>query len=79
MIGHCLSAAGLLEVIATLLQMQGGWLHPTINLDHPDPELDLDFVADGPRSASIEVALSNSFGFGGLNSSVVLRQWHGPE
>jgi len=75
MIGHCLSAAGVLEIIATLLQTVHGRIHPTINLDHPDPELDLDFVAEGPRAASIGVAISNSFGFGGLNSSVVVGRF----
>jgi 3-oxoacyl-(acyl-carrier-protein) synthase len=76
MIGHCLSAAGLLEIIATLLQMQNGMLHPTINLNHPDPELDLDFVAEGPRASVIEVALSNAFGFGGINASIALSKYH---
>ena len=77
MIGHCLSAAGLLEIIATLLQIRNGRLHPTINLDHPDPELDLDFVAEGSRAAGIDVALSNSFGFGGINTSVAVSRYHG--
>jgi 3-oxoacyl-(acyl-carrier-protein) synthase len=72
MIGHALSAAGVLELIATVLQMQHGVVHPTINLERPDPELDLDFVPLNAREARVKVALSNSFGFGGLNSSVVL-------
>jgi 3-oxoacyl-(acyl-carrier-protein) synthase len=77
MIGHCLSAAGVVEIIATLLQMHHGMLHPTINLDHPDPELELDFVTEGPRAASIRVAISNSFGFGGLNSSIAVGRLRG--
>jgi 3-oxoacyl-(acyl-carrier-protein) synthase len=76
MIGHCLTAAGVVELIATLLQLYHGAIHPTINLDHPDPELDLDFVVEGARERTIEVALSNAFGFGGLNSSVVVRRFH---
>ena len=77
LIGHCLSAAGVVELIATLLQMHHGTLHPTINLDHPDPELDLDFVVEGARAASIDVAISNAFGFGGLNSSVAVGRFLG--
>jgi 3-oxoacyl-(acyl-carrier-protein) synthase len=77
MIGHCLSAAGVVELVATLLQMHHGRIHPTINLQHPDPDLDLDFVPEGSRSAHIDVALSNSFGFGGLNSTVVVGRASG--
>lgn len=72
MIGHCLSAASILEMVATLLQMRHGVVHPTINQEQPDAELDLDFVPNQAREANIEVALSNSFGFGGINSCVVI-------
>lgn len=72
MIGHCLCAAGLIEVIATLMQMRHEVIHPTINQEQPDPELDLDFVPNHAREARFDVALSNSFGFGGINSCVVL-------
>jgi 3-oxoacyl-(acyl-carrier-protein) synthase len=72
MIGHCLSAAGVVELIATVLQMRGGFVHPTINQDEPDPAFDLDFVPDQAREARITTAMSNSFGFGGLNSSIVV-------
>lgn len=72
MIGHCLSAAGIVELIATVLQMERGMVHPTINLEQPDPELDLDFVPNQAREHRIDVAISNSFGFGGLNSCVVV-------
>jgi len=75
MVGHCLSAAGTVELVATLLQMANHTVHPTINLEHPDPELDLDFVPNQARGASIDLALSNSFGFGGLNSCVVLGRF----
>jgi 3-oxoacyl-(acyl-carrier-protein) synthase len=72
MIGHCLSAAGVVEMVATLLQMREGAVHPTLNQEEPDPELDLDFVPNEAREHDIEIALSNSFGFGGINSSVVV-------
>jgi 3-oxoacyl-(acyl-carrier-protein) synthase len=77
MIGHCLSAAGVVEAIASLLQMTHGIVHPTINQEQSDPEIDLDVVPNRARPAAISVALSNSFGFGGLNSSVVLCRFDG--
>jgi 3-oxoacyl-(acyl-carrier-protein) synthase len=77
MIGHCLSAAGIVELVATLLQMRHGVLHPTINQEQPDPELDLDFVPNHARDATIDIALSNSFGFGGINSCVVVGRFDG--
>lgn len=70
--GHCLSAAGVVELVATVLQLEEGVLHPTINQEEPDPALDLDFVPNVARSQSIDVALSNSFGFGGLSTSLVI-------
>ncbi len=73
MIGHLLGAAGAVEIAATALQMSRGIIHPTINLDNPDPECDLDYVVGGSRQAEINYALSNSFGFGGHNISIVLR------
>lgn len=72
MIGHCLSAAGIVELVATVLQMRHGVVHPTINQDVPDPELDLDFVPNHARDAKLDIAISNSFGFGGINSCVVV-------
>jgi 3-oxoacyl-(acyl-carrier-protein) synthase len=72
MIGHCLCAAGIIELVATVLQMRHDVLHPTINQEQADPELDLDFVPNHAREARFDVALSNSFGFGGINSCVVL-------
>lgn len=72
MLGHCLCAAGVVELIATVLQMEHGVVHPTINQEQPDPELDLDFVPNTAREARINIAVSNSFGFGGLNSSAVV-------
>jgi 3-oxoacyl-(acyl-carrier-protein) synthase len=72
MIGHCLSAAGVVELIATILQMQQSVVHPTINQDEKDPLIDVDVVPNVGREHDIDIAISNSFGFGGLNSCVVV-------
>ena len=72
MVGHCLTAAGLVELLALLVQMEGGYLHPTINLDEPEPGFDLDFVPHVARPYNIDIAISNSFGFGGLNACVAV-------
>jgi 3-oxoacyl-[acyl-carrier-protein] synthase II len=77
MFGHCLGAAGGLEGAATVLTMEVGKVAPTINLDEPDPECDLDYVPNVARDAAVEVAMSNSFGFGGHNATIVFRRWHG--
>jgi len=71
LIGHLLGAAGAVESIATIKSIQEGILHPTINLDNPDPECDLDYVANIARKAAIRHAITNSFGFGGHNISLV--------
>ena len=75
--GHCLGAAGALEEAATVLCMEAGRVAPTINLENPDPACDLDYVPNVARDAQVEVALSNSFGFGGHNATIVFRRWHG--
>jgi 3-oxoacyl-[acyl-carrier-protein] synthase II len=75
--GHCLGAAGALEAAATVLCMEAGKVAPTINLDQPDPACDLDYVPNVAREAEVNVALSNSFGFGGHNAAIALRRWHG--
>ena len=72
LVGHCLTSAAIVELIATVIQMQEGFVHPTINLTDPDPELDLDFVPSHARGHEIEYAISNAFGFGGLNACVVV-------
>ncbi|NLI74952.1 MAG: beta-ketoacyl-ACP synthase II [Candidatus Riflebacteria bacterium] len=74
MIGHLLGAAGSLGSVATILQITGGFVHPTINLDCPGDNLDLDFVPHTARDARIETALVNSFGFGGQNASIAFRR-----
>jgi 3-oxoacyl-[acyl-carrier-protein] synthase II len=75
--GHCLGAAGALEAAATILSMEAGKVPPTINLEVPDPECDLDYVPNVAREAKVNVAMSNSFGFGGHNAAIVLRRWDG--
>ncbi len=71
MIGHCLGAAGALEAAATVLSMHSGVVHPTINLEKPDPLCDLDYVPLVSRRAEVRYAVSNSFGFGGHNASIL--------
>jgi 3-oxoacyl-[acyl-carrier-protein] synthase II len=75
MTGHTLGAAGALSAIAAVKAMHEGYIPPTINLDTPDPECDLDYVPNEPRQAEVKVALVNGFGFGGQNASVVLQKW----
>lgn len=72
-VGHVLGGAGAVEAIATLMAFADGILPPTINLDYPDPDCDLDYVPNEPREARVDVALSNSFGFGGHNSTLAFR------
>ena len=75
MTGHLLGAAGVVEAIFSLLAIRDGVAPPTINLDNPDPDCDLDFVPNQARQMKIDVALSNSFGFGGTNGTVVFRRF----
>jgi 3-oxoacyl-[acyl-carrier-protein] synthase II len=75
MTGHLLGAAGGVEAIATLLALHHGLLPPTINYETPDPECDLDYVPNQARKQDIEVALSNAFGFGGTNATLVFRKY----
>ncbi len=73
MTGHLLGAAGVIESIFSILAIRDGILPPTINLENPDPRCDLDYVPGAARKAPLRVALSNSFGFGGTNGSLVFR------
>ncbi len=75
MTGHLLGGAGGLEAGITVLALRDQVLPPTINLDHADPECDLDYVPNKARKAPFNVALSNSFGFGGTNGSLIFRRW----
>jgi nodulation protein E len=71
--GHALGAAGAIEAVATILAMKNGILPPTANYTQPDPECDLDYIANTPRAKQVGAALSNSFAFGGLNAVVAFR------
>ncbi len=73
MTGHLLGAAGAVESVFTALALQRGIIPPTINYDHPDPECDLDYVPNQARPARIRLALNNSFGFGGTNTTLAFR------
>jgi 3-oxoacyl-[acyl-carrier-protein] synthase II len=73
--GHCLGAAGAVEASFTVLALQRGILPPTINQEVPDPTCDLDVIPNAARYEQVDVALSNSFGFGGHNACVVFRRW----
>ncbi|MEW6413595.1 MAG: beta-ketoacyl-ACP synthase II [Candidatus Zixiibacteriota bacterium] len=77
MIGHLLGAAGAVEAITTAKSIAEQVVHPTTNLDNPDPECDLDYVPEGKRSCAINYAISNSFGFGGHNVTLVLGKLDG--
>jgi 3-oxoacyl-[acyl-carrier-protein] synthase II len=77
MTGHLLGAAGGLEAGITALAVRDQVAPPTINLDNPDPACDLDYAANAKRPMRIEYALSNSFGFGGTNGTLLLKRYHG--
>lgn len=74
MMGHLIGAAGAIEAIATTLTLCHGIIHPTINYRTPDPECDLDYVPNVARKADVRAAISNGFGFGGHNATIVLRK-----
>jgi 3-oxoacyl-[acyl-carrier-protein] synthase II len=75
MIGHLLGAAGAVEAIATLLTIRHGLVPPTINYENPDPDCDLDYVPNQARRMPVRIAISNGFGFGGQNATVVLQRY----
>ncbi|OYD06488.1 beta-ketoacyl-ACP synthase II [Paludifilum halophilum] len=79
MMGHLLGASGGVEAIATALALKEGILPPTINYEHPDPDCDLDCVPNEARRTSVQAALSNSFGFGGHNATIVLKKYDGAD
>jgi 3-oxoacyl-[acyl-carrier-protein] synthase II len=75
--GHTLGASGALEAVVSLLAIQGGFIPPTIHHETPDAQCDLDYVTDGAREAALQVVLSNSFAFGGNNTSLLLGRYPG--
>jgi 3-oxoacyl-[acyl-carrier-protein] synthase II len=75
MTGHLIGAAGALEAAICALVINEGIIPPTINLTHPDPNCDLDYVPNKARKAKVKIALSNSFGFGGHNSTLILGRY----
>ena len=77
MTGHLMGAGGGIEAIATIQAIKTGIVPPTINLEHPDPECDLDYVPNEAREVEVEVGMSNSFGFGGHNATLVFRRFDG--
>jgi 3-oxoacyl-[acyl-carrier-protein] synthase II len=77
MTGHLLGGAGGLEAGITIMALQRQTAPPTTNLDDPDPACDLNYIANHPKAAKVDVALSNSFGFGGTNGALVFRRWAG--
>ncbi len=77
MIGHTLGAAGGVEAVATVLCLTRGMLHPTINYETPDPDCDLDYIPNQARQLDVDIAISNSFGFGGQNACLVFKRYEG--
>ena len=77
MTGHLLGAAGGVEAIYSVLAISRGVIPPTINYETPDPECDLDYVPNTPREATVRVVMSNSFGFGGTNATLIFREFKG--
>jgi 3-oxoacyl-[acyl-carrier-protein] synthase II len=74
MTGHLLGAAGGIETVYTLMAMYKGVVPPTINYTDPDPECDLDYVPNTAREAKLEYAMSNNFGFGGTNATLLFKK-----
>lgn len=77
MTGHLLGGSGGIEAVATVLAIANDQIPPTINLDNPDPECDLDYVPHQHRAQKVDVALSNSFGFGGHNVTLAFKKYVG--
>jgi 3-oxoacyl-[acyl-carrier-protein] synthase II len=77
MTGHLMGAGGGIEAVACVRALETGILPPTINLESPDPECDLDYVPNVARQVPIATAMSNAFGFGGHNATLVFRRWDG--
>ncbi len=77
MMGHTMGAAGAIESVITVMTLVEGIITPTINLDNPDPQCDLDYTPNVARKADVRIAMKNAFGLGGQNSSLILKRWEG--
>ena len=75
MLGHLIGAAGAAELITCVMAIRDGIVPPTMNLNDPDPALDLDYVPNKPRKMTVNVAMNESFGFGGQNDVVIVKKW----
>ena len=75
MTGHLLGAGGAIELVACVLSIRDNIVHPTINYETPDPDCDLDYVPNVSRKVQVDVALSNSLGFGGHNATLVVKRY----
>ena len=75
MVGHLLGAAGAVEAVATILSIVNDKVHPTINYETPDPDCDLDYTTNGAINRTVDVAISNTFGFGGHNASLLFKKF----
>jgi 3-oxoacyl-[acyl-carrier-protein] synthase II len=75
MTGHCVAGSGGLEAIACILAIRDGFFPPTINLDNPDPDCDLDYVPNAAQYGAVDVAMSGSFGFGGHNGVAIFQRY----
>jgi 3-oxoacyl-[acyl-carrier-protein] synthase II len=77
MVGHSIGGSGSIEAVVTALTIRDGIIPPTINQHTPDPFCDLDYTPNVARKADVRTAISNSFGFGGHNSVLIMRKWKG--
>ena len=75
MVGHLFGAAGAVEAVVCVKSLETGWVHPTINYEYPDPACDLDYVPNTARKAPVNVAMTNSFGFGGTNAALIVKKY----
>ena len=77
LIGHSLTSSATFELVGAVMQMNAGMLHPSINIDELDPSIDLDVCRGGSQTCDVRILMKNAFGFGGLNSSCLVRRWEG--